>query len=362
MWIWELPSTNGGNVPSIIADAHRYGIRTLIIKSSDGTSLWSQFTPQLVRTLHAGGLRVCAWQYVYGSHPITEAYMGAAAVKDRADCLVIDAETEYEGRYIQAQTYLRQLRALIGWRFPLALAGFPYVDYHPGFPYSVFLGPGGAQYNAPQMYWRDIGATVDAVFAHTYSYNRIYGRPIVPLGQVFSAPPPRQIVRFRQLSRVYGAAGVSWWDWQDAGGPAWNAISRPAGVLSGYAAYTQMASIGSGAQGDLVVWAQEHLVSAGYAVGVDGGFGRKTKKAVKAFQTARGLTPDGVIGPQTWAALLRYRPARIVWGSLAHAGRASAATASRSGAIRYAPVPESASQPAKRNEIAGARGAGRPSH
>ena len=43
MWIWELPDVDGGNVASIIANAHRYGIGTLMIKSSDGTDLWSQF-------------------------------------------------------------------------------------------------------------------------------------------------------------------------------------------------------------------------------------------------------------------------------------------------------------------------------
>ncbi len=81
----------------------------------------------------------------------------------------------------------------------MALAGFPYVDFHPSFPYSVFLGPGGAQYNVPQMYWRDIGTSVAAVYAHTYSFNRIYQRPIFPLGQLYSNPPSGQIVRFREL-------------------------------------------------------------------------------------------------------------------------------------------------------------------
>ena len=68
--------------------------------------MWSQFNPTLVRELHAGGLQVCAWQYVYGNHPIAEAYLGAEAVQDGADCLIIDAETEYEGKYVQAQTYM----------------------------------------------------------------------------------------------------------------------------------------------------------------------------------------------------------------------------------------------------------------
>jgi hypothetical protein len=184
MWIWELGSSDRGNVASIAATARQYGIGTVIVKSSDGTGAWSQFTPTLVQTLHAAGIHVCAWQYVYGDHPITEAQLGAAAVEDGADCLVIDAEVEYQGKYAQAQSYIAALRKLIGANFPVALAGFPYVDFHPSFPYSVFLGPGGAQYNAPQMYWADIGVSVDQVYSHTYMWNRPYNRPIYPLGDL----------------------------------------------------------------------------------------------------------------------------------------------------------------------------------
>src|ERR1039458_10849847 len=90
--------------------------------------MWSQFNPQLVSVLHANHLRVCAWQYVYGDNPAAEARVGAAAVNDGADCLVIDAEAEYQGKYIQAQTYISDLRGLIGANFPVALAGFPYIQ------------------------------------------------------------------------------------------------------------------------------------------------------------------------------------------------------------------------------------------
>jgi hypothetical protein len=361
MWIWELPFSNGGNVGSIIASARRYGVSTLLIKSSDAGSFWSQFNRPLVSALHAAGLRVCAWQYVYGNHPVTEAYMGADAVHDGANCLVIDAESEYEGKYIAAQTYITRLRLLIGRSYPVALAGFPYIDFHPGFPYSVFLGPGGAQDNVPQMYWKDIGTTTDAVFAHTYAYNLIYRRPIYPLGQVYSNPLAHQIVRFRELSRVYGAPGLSWWDWQEAPHYTWTAISRPAGSVPGYSPYKLMAPIAKGYTGDLAVWAQEHLISAGFKVGVDGGFGAKTQAAVMSFQTAHGLTPDGVIGPATWQSLLRYPPARIVWGAGSHARRAAVVASTGRARVIVAPVPKSASRPAKRNEIPTV-GAGRPSH
>jgi Putative peptidoglycan binding domain len=359
MWIWELERAGHGDVSTIVRTARLYGIGTLLIKSGDGTDLWSQFNSSLVHALHANGLKVCAWQYVYGNHPVGEADIGAAAVHDGADCLIIDAESEYEGKYVSAQTYIQHLRSLVGANYPLALAGFPYVDYHPAFPYSVFLGPGGAQYNAPQMYWKDIGTTTDAVFAHTYAYNLIYGRPIFPLGQVYSNPPARQIFRFRELSRAYGAPGVSWWDWQEASSSAWKALSRPAGVLSGYQPYTQMAPIKKGAKGDLVVWAQEHLISAGYQLGVDGGFGRNTRRAVLAFQSSHGLTADGIVGPATWSALLRYRPVYIKWNVRGTMRPAAISDAGATG-VRSAPVPSSASRPALHDEIPQHLGAGRP--
>jgi hypothetical protein len=366
MWIWEMPQSDRGSLSSIISDAHRFGLSTLIVKSSDGSDMWSQFTPQLVSALHAAGIKVCAWQYVYGSAPVTEAYKGAAAVHDGADCLIIDAESEYEGKYVSAQVYIQRLRQLIGYDYPLVLAGFPYIDYHPAFPYSVFLGPGGAQYNAPQMYWRDIGTTTDAVFGHTYAYNLIYQRPIYPLGQLYGRPPARQVTRFRELARAYDAGGVSWWDWQEAGASMWTAVSRPAGTLPGYVPYETLADLNPNQSGDLVVWAQEHLVSAGYPIQVSGDYGYHTLLDVEAFQTAHGLSADGVIGPATWAALLRYRIARVRWSVAKHHDTATVTSAALTAAERGAsstlvePVPASAHLAARRDEIAHAGGAGRP--
>ncbi len=356
MWIWVLADSDAGSVSSIIADAHHYGIGTLIIKSSDGSSLWPQFNATLVQTLHAAHLNVCAWQYVYGNHPIWEADAGADAVKDGADCLVIDAEGQYEGRYVQAQEYLTRLRARIGAGFPVALAGFPYVDYHPGFPYSVFLGPGGAQYNQPQMYWQDIGTTVAAVYQHTYEFNELYRRPISPLGQLFDAPPSGQVMQFRAISRYYGGGAISWWDWQQAAPAQFRAASTPVGTIPGFVADTTVAALRKGAVGDVVVWAQEHLVSAGQAIAVDGDFGAQTRAAVERFQAAAGLPVTGVIDPVTWAHLLSYQPVAVTW--VAHGSRLNAVVA-RGGRL-LAQVPESASRRDRADELAGAGGAGLP--
>jgi hypothetical protein len=359
MWIWYVSRSSGGTLSGIIARARQYGVSTLMIKSSDGPTMWSQFNPTLVSTLHSAGLRVCAWQYVYGNHPLFEAQAAAQAAQDGADCLIIDAESEYEGKYVAAQSYITRLRKLVGQSYPVALAGFPYIDYHPGFPYSVFLGPDGAQYNSPQMYWMDIGTSVNAVYAHTYAYNNVYEREIDPLGQVYRNPPMGQIIRFRQLSRIYRAAGVSWWNWQQASTAGWQAISIGAGNLTGITPTASSPILKLHSVGDLVVWAQQHLVTAGYTTAVDGSYGVSTQAAVQSFQVTQGLTADGIVGPATWAALLRFAPAQVTW---THAGAVMASAADVRGARAGRPlrlaVPQSAHLRAARDEIAGAGGRG----
>ncbi len=228
----------------------------------------------------------------------------------------------------------------------------------------MFLGPGGAQYNAPQMYWKDIGTSVDAVYAHTFAYNRVYGRPIFPLGQVYSGPPATQISGSAS-SRAPTAPPVS------AGGtgrrrrPACGQRSRSPSAGSAASSPTRaVATLGPGRAGDVVVWAQEHLLSAGQRLTVDGGFGPATKAAVIAFQSAHHLTATGLIDQATWQALLHYSPARVTWVTrgrkqTATVARALAARAGRAVPSGVAPVPRSANDRAKGYEIPRSFGAGR---
>jgi hypothetical protein len=348
MWIWYVRKASGGDPARIARKAKRRGIRTLYIKSSDGSHAWDQFSHPLVSYFHRRGLRVCGWQYVYGSRPAAEAKRGAEAVNKGADCLVIDAEAEYEGRYAAADRYVTELRHRVGRHFPTALASFPYVDYHPSLPYSVFLGPGGAHFNVPQVYWHAIGAGVAEAARHTIRYNRVYKRPIYPLGQTYRDPGGRpsrkQIRRFRRLAISFDFHGISWWEWSQTTRKQWRALGDTVdkgvpGVRYGASGYPDLSK---GSKGDLVVWAQEHLRGARADLRVNGLYNRRTYRAVKRFQRAHGLRTDGTMGPRTWRKLLRIKPDMVRWSRKAsgpHKLSASAGpTAPRSGslpAVRY---------------------------
>ena len=341
MWIWNLPRSDGGSPARILARARARGIETVFVKSGDGTNYWEQFSPALVQALEAGGLRVCGWQYVYGRDPTGEAAVAAAAARAGADCFIIDAEKEYEGRYAQAQTYVRALRRAVGASYPIGLSSFPYVDFHPALPYSEFLAPGGAQFNVPQIYWKAIGDPVTESFEHTYRFNRPYATAIAPAGQAYNSPRPADIVRFRQLVRAAGSTGISWWSWESSGEPAWQAIGAELGPFTGRPPAADLAPLSRGARGDLVVWAQRHLRAAGHSVRVDGAFGAAMENAVRAFRSANGLPAAGEIDTFTWLALTaRHDPAPQRWrrtGVTAARGRAVTGPAKSAGlrAKRY---------------------------
>jgi hypothetical protein len=223
----------------------------------------------------------------------------------------MDPETEYQGRYGAAQRYMNALRGLVGEAFPIGLASFPFVDYHPNLPYSVFLAPGAAQVNTPQAYFKTIDGGVDEVSAHTFVSNRIYGAPIAPLGQSYDAPKSDDILRFREIWSSYGAPGISWWSWQSTSASTWRSLGGPlAGEPVDDPGWPLLARR---AKGDQVIWLQQHLASEDAAVEVDGIFGAATDTALRTFQTARGLPATGSTDPLTWAALLTLPVSSVDW-------------------------------------------------
>lgn len=64
-------------------------------------------------------------------------------------------------------------------------------------------------------------------------------------------------------------------------------------------------TIKRGSKGEYVTQCQDLLSRDGYKLAVDGIFGPGTQSCVRAFQKKRGLVVDGIVGPKTWAELLK---------------------------------------------------------
>ncbi len=76
------------------------------------------------------------------------------------------------------------------------------------------------------------------------------------------------------------------------------ASARPAAALASW----PLVKIGQ--NGSNVVTVQYLLRHRGYTITVDGAFGPGTESVVKQFQSANGLSADGVVGANTWSKLV----------------------------------------------------------
>ena len=168
------------------------GVDTVYIKAGDGADNWSQFTPALVAdAASARGLHVCAWQYVYGNDPVGE----AARRCGRGRRWRRVPGDRRRGR-IRGQLRRRRGRTspgcarAVGDDLPArARRVSPTSTTTRRTPTRSSSAPGGAEFNLPQVYWKAIGDSVDRAIATTYTYNRVYGRPISPIGQLYDNPP-----------------------------------------------------------------------------------------------------------------------------------------------------------------------------
>lgn len=109
-------------------------------------------------------------------------------------------------------------------------------------------------------------------------------RPVTEDGQL-ATKKMQIVIRFRDV--IEGAFGRG-------------ELSRPESVSDWLAslAAPERPTLRKGATGDAVRLLQRKL-----KITTDGAFGPKTHAAVAAFQAARGLVVDGVVGPVTWREL-----------------------------------------------------------
>jgi Copper amine oxidase, enzyme domain/Putative peptidoglycan binding domain len=173
---------------------------------------------------------------------------------------------------------LRYVEVALKTARPQSIEGRSVVIWHQAalqhIPHGEDFGAGGIP--GQPSYDRDMGAAI----AHYTGFD------LVPMSLWHQTP---FIVRDRPGVATPGPTPTP-------------APSPPPNVAPGQPPLT--ATLRRGDQGPEVQRLQELLVARGYAVEVDGNYGRGTLAAVRAFQEANQLTPaDGVAGPRTLARL-----------------------------------------------------------
>ncbi|MFM7560607.1 peptidoglycan-binding protein [Cylindrospermopsis raciborskii] len=129
--------------------------------------------------------------------------------------------------------------------------------------------------------------------------------------QALSRTPRKRLIAEQTPAHIRPSYGYKW---QQASKRSNNRQSRPQFQLADrsnlpkpkfYLAYNrpQMPTLRFGDSGLSIRVLQRLLISNGYNVRVDGVFGALTETAIKAFQSQRNLSVDGIVGPKTWSQL-----------------------------------------------------------
>jgi peptidoglycan hydrolase-like protein with peptidoglycan-binding domain len=159
------------------------------------------------------------------------------------------------------------------------------------------------------------------------------------------APPRSDLLRFRDMASAYRTPGLSWWSWQATTSTGWSALANDRAPVKTASGPSPLApTLSRGSKGDMVVWAQQHLLAAKKSVKVNGVFDTRTLNAVKSFQRDKGVAVSGRIDVPTWQKLLRRAPAKIQWSQTARTAKVGASGGT-------SPAPASAKLPALMYEI-----------
>src|SRR2546421_7406989 len=282
-WIWRIDAamvnTGTTTVQGLVDYLKGKGFKWLIVKAGDGnsgpvTGTWGQFNRDLVNRVHAAGMKIFGYEFVYGgvspnSKGATTTQTGERNVMDEImskspDGLMLDAEGEWE-RLANANTVAENYGKYFKGRYPTKLLGhapFAYAHLHTAFPYQGFGKY--ADVVMPQMYWKTISiaqtpekiiADVDRDWKALYDSFAASGhgssvKPIVPIGQGYDPSatkktPSAEILSFFEDLRndpdpasPFGYNGVGFWSVQHHTADHWLAIgtgtlSAPNGTISG---------------------------------------------------------------------------------------------------------------------------------
>jgi len=241
MWIWQFRRTEGGDPAAVVRRAAVAGLSQLWVRVGDSRDGFyaASYLSELVPLSHAAGLAVIGWGFPYLWDPVgdaawtAQAYGWRAAGGDMLDGFSADIEAPTEGTALSMRrvaVYLGLVRAGAPGRLLVATVYRPNDYRWSTYPYAT-MAPYVDAF-APMVYWgcdQPGPETLQAV-------SRLSTlRPVHVIGQAYNmaaeggrtqAPGPAELHQVLDLAWSGGAAGVSFWDWQEMTGEEWAELAR----------------------------------------------------------------------------------------------------------------------------------------
>lgn len=236
-YIWQLAQCEGGDPERIAAKANAAGLSHVLIKIADGTGQYNRDVDigKVCAALRSAvpGIKLLAWQYVYGYNPEAEAASAATELKRWGcfDAFVINAEVEYKqpGYVGRAIDYCDALRIAVG-DLPVGLSTYRFPVWHPEFAWQGFLP--FCDFVMPQVYWELAHNAADQLETCLDQYQDITDLPLFPTGAAYArgkwAATPVDVLAFLSKARELSLPAVNFWDWQHAANElpeTWQAIA-----------------------------------------------------------------------------------------------------------------------------------------
>jgi len=238
-YIWKIPGCENGYPLAIAETAYQAGLTHVLIKIANGIYDYNydpvsrkDLVAPVANALHARGIAVWGWHYVFGDLPRDEANAAIRQInKLPLDGYVIDAESEYKNKYTPCRIFMGELRNALP-DFPVALSSYRYPKYHMELPWNDFLKY--CDYNMPQVYWEQ---SHNPDYQLERSLNEFKTavqpfRPYIPTGAAYCAggwcPTVADIKQFMDKAVDLKMTAINFWSWDYARlklPHIWNAIA-----------------------------------------------------------------------------------------------------------------------------------------
>ncbi len=315
IWIWRLAKIQPDYLDKLVGR----GAKRVYLKVFDGKSspmFWGfQCNAEVIGGFRDRGIEVYGWGYHYGTENDIAEQVAAVqmALDTGVDGYVLDVEVEVEkpANHSNVKNLLDALRKVVK-AGKLGYTSFGHPGFHPKVPWKMLDEV--CDFALPQIYFEKWSfkptseeKVQDCLDAHAALDLK---KPLWPIwGSESDTKNPASAAELQSYLDRF--AGSSVWRAPNAGERGEALKLRYGGhptVMTGDQSIPKLPKLTRllkrRSQGKDVKALQTALKARGFDIGeLDGDFGSKTERGVRTFQLQTGLTVDGLVGPDTWAAL-----------------------------------------------------------